>query len=110
MREKNHSRNYLLTIDKLSTWNQGPIAQSFGVDTIIAYHDFKLTEAFGTHKRTGDGSFFAQCQEKIEKGEIWKKGENAYMQLITLFRPCSIHIAGTLKRSFILFQHSGKNG
>ena len=83
MREKNHSRNYLLTIDKLSTWNQGPIAQSFGVDTIIAYHDFKLTEAFGTHKRTGDGSFFAQCQEKIEKGEIWKKGENAYMQLIT---------------------------
>ena len=42
-----------------------------------------MTEAFGTHKRTGDGSFFAQCQEKIEKGEIWKKGENAYMQLIT---------------------------
>lgn len=80
---KNHSRNYLLTIDKISTWNQGPIAQSFGMDTIIAYHDFELTEAFGTHKRTGDGSFFAQCQEKIEKGEIWKEGENAYMQLIT---------------------------
>lgn len=53
------------------------------MDTIIAYHDFELTEAFGTHKRTGDGSFFAQCQEKIEKGEIWKEGENAYMQLIT---------------------------
>ena len=83
MHEKNHSRNYLLTIDKISTWNQGPIAQSFGMDTIIAYHDFELTEAFGTHKRTGDGSFFAQCQEKIEKGEIWKEGENAYMQLIT---------------------------
>lgn len=83
MREKKHSRNYLLTIDKVSTWNQGPIAYSFGIDTILAYHDFKLTEAFGTHKRTGDGSFFTQCQEKIEKGEIWKKGENAYMQFIT---------------------------
>lgn len=83
MREKNQSRNYLLTIDKVSTWNQGPIAYSFGIDTILAYHDFELTEAFGTHKRTGDGSFFAQCQEKINKGEIWKKGENAYMQFIT---------------------------
>ncbi|EKU90737.1 LTA synthase family protein [Bacteroides oleiciplenus] len=83
MREKKQSRNYLLTIDKVSTWNQGPIAYSFGIDTILAYHDFKLTEAFGTHKRTGDGSFFAQCQEKISKGEIWKKGENAYIQFIT---------------------------
>lgn len=83
MHEKYHSRNYLLTIDKVSTWNQGPIAQSFGTDTIIAYHDFELTEAFGTHKRTGDGSFFAQCREKIERGEIWPEGENAYMQLVT---------------------------
>lgn len=83
MREKKQSRNYLLTIDKVSTWNQGPIAYSFGVDTILAYHDFELTEAFGTHKRTGDGSFFVQCQEKIDKGEIWKKGENVYMQFIT---------------------------
>lgn len=83
MQEKKQSRNYLLTIDKVSTWNQGPIAYSFGIDSIIAYHDFELTEAFGTHKRTGDGSFFAQCKEKIEKGEIWKKGENAYMQFIT---------------------------
>mgnify|MGYP002448948711 FL=1 len=83
MREKKQSRNYLLTIDKVSTWNQGPIAYSFGIDTILAYHDFKLTEAFGTHKRTGDGSFFAQCQEKIAKEEVWKKGENAYMQFIT---------------------------
>jgi phosphoglycerol transferase MdoB-like AlkP superfamily enzyme len=83
MREKNHSRNYLLTIDKISTWNQALIARNFGTDTIIAYHDFELAEAFGTHKRTGDGSFFAQCREKIENGEIWKKGENVYMQFVT---------------------------
>lgn len=73
-----------LTIDKVSTWNQGVIAYSFGTDTIIAYHDFKLEEAFGTHKRTGDGAFLAQCR-KIENGEIWKKGENVYMQLRHLF-------------------------
>lgn len=83
MHQKKNSRNYLLTIDKISTWNQGVIAYSFGTDTIIAYHDFELTEAFGTHKRTGDGSFLAQCRQKIENGEIWKNGENAYMQLVT---------------------------
>ena len=83
MHQQKNSRNYLLTIDKVSTWNQGVIAYSFGTDTIIAYHDFELTEAFGTHKRTGDGSFLAQCRQKIEKGEIWKKGENVYMQLVT---------------------------
>lgn len=83
MHQKKHSRNYLLTIDKVSTWNQGVIAYSFGTDTIIAYQDFELTEAFGTHKRTGDGSFLAQCAKKIADGEIWKPGENVYMQLVT---------------------------
>lgn len=83
MHRKKNSRNYLLTIDKVSTWNQGVIAGSFGTDTIIAYQDFKLEEAFGTHKRTGDGAFLAQCRQKIADGEIWKKGENVYMQLVT---------------------------
>lgn len=83
MKEKRHARSYLLTIDKVSTWNQGVIAYSFGTDTIIAYHDFELTEAFGTHKRTGDGSFLAQCSRKIANGEIWKPGEHVYMQLVT---------------------------
>lgn len=77
------TRNYLLTIDKVSTWNQGPIAQSFGTDTLIAYHDFELNEAFGTHKRTGDGSFFEQCCEKMERGEVWPQGERVWMQLVT---------------------------
>lgn len=83
MQEKRQTRNYLLTIDKVSTWNQGPIAYSFGTDTLLAYHDFELTEAFGTHKRTGDGSFFAQCQKKISNREIWKKDENVHMLFIT---------------------------
>lgn len=83
MRGLKHSRSYLLTIDKVSTWNQGAVARSFGTDTIISYHDFKMTEAFGTHKRIGDASFFQQCREKIERGEVWKPGESAYMQFVT---------------------------
>lgn len=83
MRGLKHSRSYLLTIDKVSTWNQGAVARSFGTDTIISYHDFKMTEAFGTHKRIGDASFFQQCREKIERGEVWKLGESVYMQFVT---------------------------
>lgn len=83
MRGLKHSRSYLLTIDKVSTWNQGAVARSFGTDTIISYHDFKMTEAFGTHKRIGDASFFQQCREKIGRGEVWKPGESVYMQFVT---------------------------
>lgn len=83
MRGLKHSRSYLLTIDKVSTWNQGAVARSFGTDTIISYHDFKMTEAFGTHKRIGDASFFQQSREKIERGEVWKPGESVYMQFVT---------------------------
>lgn len=83
MRGLKHSRSYLLTIDKVSTWNQGAVARSFGTNTIISYHDFKMTEAFGTHKRIGDASFFQQCREKIERGEVWKPGESVYMQFVT---------------------------
>jgi phosphoglycerol transferase MdoB-like AlkP superfamily enzyme len=83
MHELKHSRNYLLTIDKVSTWNQGAIAYSFGLDTIIAYHDFRKAEAFGTHKRIGDVPFFEQCSEKISDGEVWKQDETVFMQFVT---------------------------
>lgn len=83
MKEFKNSRNYLLTIDKVSTWNQGAVAKSFGIDTIISYPDFRMTEAFGTHKRIGDVPFFQQCQEKIAKGEIWKAHESSYIQFVT---------------------------
>ena len=41
MRGLKHSRSHLLTIDKVSTWNQGAVARSFGTDTTISYHDFR---------------------------------------------------------------------
>ena len=59
------------------------VARSFGIDSIISYPDFELTEAFGNRKRLGDKAFFEQCREKIERGEIWKQGEHAFIQMVT---------------------------
>lgn len=83
MKQLKSSRNYLLTVDKEKTWNQGVVAKSFGIDTILSYPDFELTEAFGNRKRLGDKAFFEQCREKIEHGEIWRQGEHAFIQMVT---------------------------
>ncbi len=83
MKELKGTRNYLLTVDKTKTWNQGAVARSFGIDTIISYPDFRMTETFGNRKRLGDKAFFAQCREKIEKGEVWHSGENVFIQMVT---------------------------
>lgn len=98
LKEKHNTRNYLLTVDKKKTWNQEAVALSFGIDTIISYPDFKLTEAFGPRKRVGDGSFFVQCREKMENGEVWKEGENVYMQLVTYSGHNPFHMPDDLKR------------
>lgn len=83
MKELKATRNYLLTVDKTKTWNQGAVAQSFGIDTIISYPDFRMTETFGNRKRLGDRAFFSQCREKMENGEIWHSGENVFIQMVT---------------------------
>lgn len=83
MKELKGTRNYLLTVDKTKTWNQGAVARSFGIDTIISYPDFRMTETFGNRKRLGDRAFFSQCREKMENGEIWHSGENVFIQMVT---------------------------
>ena len=98
LKETRNTHNYLLTVDKKNTWNQELVAQSFGIDTIISYPDFKLTEAFGPRKRVGDVSFFAQCKEKMEKGEVWKKGENVYLQFVTYSSHNPFRMPDELKR------------
>ena len=98
LKEKRHTRNYLLTIDKQKIWNQGAIARSFGIDTILSHPDFQLTETFGSRKRISDGSFFAQCQEKMEKGEVWKEGENVYLQFVTHSGHTPFHIPNEVKQ------------
>ncbi len=83
MKELKGTRNYLLTVDKEKTWNQGAVARSFGIDTIISYPDFRLTVAFGNRKRLGDSAYFSQCKEKMENGEIWRSDENVFIQIVT---------------------------
>lgn len=82
-KEINHTRNYLITVDKTKTWNQRGVAWAFGIDTILSYPDFEQTEAFGTRKTLGDRAFFRQCIDKIERGEIWPVGEKAFVQMVT---------------------------
>lgn len=82
-KEINGTRNYLITVDKTKTWNQRGVAKAFGMDTILSYPDFELTEAFGTRKTLGDRAFFSQCIDKIERGEIWPVGEKAFIQMVT---------------------------
>ncbi len=83
MKELKGTRNYLLTVDKTKTWNQGAVARSFGIDTVVSYPDFRMAEAFGSRKHMGDRPFFAQCREKMERGEVWKPGENVFIQMVT---------------------------
>ncbi|MGN0223389.1 MAG: LTA synthase family protein [Muribaculaceae bacterium] len=83
MRQRYGARSYLLTVDKPSTWNQGQVAQAFGIDTILDYTDFTLDESFGTHRRLADRSFLRQAAAKIAAGEVWKDGEHAFIQLVT---------------------------
>lgn len=83
LKEFKNTRNYLLTVDKTKTWNQGTVAHGFGIDTIISYPDFRMTETFGNRTRLGDRAFFTQCIEKMKNGEIWRPGENAFIQMVT---------------------------
>ena len=83
MRQRYNTRSYLLTVDKPSTWNQGQVAQAFGIDTILSYTDFTMDESFGTHRRLADRSFLRQAAAKIAAGEVWKEGEHAFIQLVT---------------------------
>lgn len=73
MKELKGTRNYLLTVDKTKTWNQGAVARSFGIDTIVSYPDFRMTEAFGNPEKVGRQRFFQPMQ-----GKNGKRGDLAF--------------------------------
>lgn len=83
LKELKQTRNYLFTVDKSKTWNQGIIAEAFGIDTLLSYPDFQLIDGFGNRKRLGDKAFFNQCAEKMVHGEVWPHGEKAFLQFVT---------------------------
>ena len=78
---KTHS--YLLTVDKPVTWNQAQVAKAFGIDTLISKDAWRLDEKVGSRKKLGDVSFMRQAVEKMKEGQIWKRGEHVYLQLVT---------------------------
>ncbi len=77
-------RSYLLTVDKPVVWNQGAVASSFGVDTLLTKQDWVMEEQAGGYRlKLGDRSFLRQVTEKMRSGEIFPEGESALVQLIT---------------------------
>lgn len=83
MKEKYGSRGYILTVDKAITWNQGMVARAFGIDSVIDKPCWRNDEKVGTKKKLGDNSFFKQCIEKLKAKELWREGENVYLQCVT---------------------------
>ncbi|MCO7112175.1 hypothetical protein NIB75_05480 [Bacteroides uniformis] len=47
--------------------------------------------------------------KKIEKGEIWKKGENVYMQLVTYSGHAPFKLPRRIERDSFLSGHSTEN-
>lgn len=77
------ARSALLTVDKTVTWNQGAVASAFGIDTVIARDSWVNDEKVGSRKKLGDRSFARQIVGKMEAGEIWPEGQNAFIQIVT---------------------------
>lgn len=97
MHDRDYARAYLLTVDKEKTWNQGRIARSFGIDTILSYPDFELTEAVGSRRRLADRPFAAQIEQKMRRAEIWPLGEPAYVQIVTYSGHAPFHLPEHLR-------------
>lgn len=83
LNHRNGAKSYLLTVDKPITWNQGLVASSFGIDTIVARDCWNNDEKVGSRKKLGDRSFIRQITDKMVQGEIWPEGENAFIQIVT---------------------------
>ncbi len=83
LKEKYGSTGYLMTVDKPIVWNQGSVANNFGIDTILSRSSWVNDERVGPRKKLGDNSFFRQIVEKLNNKEIWQPGEPAYVQCVT---------------------------
>lgn len=83
MRQLRDARSYILTPDKPVVWNQQLVAQSFGIDTLVARECWRKEEMIGVRKKIGDRPLMRQIVEKMESGEVWPRGENAFVQVVT---------------------------
>lgn len=83
MRQQNHTRGYLLSVDKPVTWNQQMVARAFGIDTLVMRDCWVNNEKVGSRKKLGDASFMRQAVRKMKQKQLWPVGQNAYMQFVT---------------------------
>lgn len=83
LRHNLNTKSYLLSGDRATTWNQGAVAQSFGIDEVRFRDQWDSSESFGHPRNPSDGSFLRQVAQKLQDGEIWSEGENAFLEVIT---------------------------
>lgn len=98
MKQQNHTTNYLLTVDRPIIWNQGNVARLFGFDKIYAKKDWKATQTTGPKKNLADVPFIEQAIEKMRHGEIWKRGEHVFLQMVTYSGHSPFILPDQLKR------------
>jgi lipoteichoic acid synthase len=98
MHQQNHSRSYLLSVDKPVTWNQQMVARAFGIDTLVMRDCWVNDEKVGSRKKLGDASFMRQAVRKMRQGQLWPVGQNAYMQFVTYSRHNPFVLPDRLKR------------
>ncbi len=97
MKQKHGTSNYLVTGDKIKTWNQEGVAKALGIDHTFSRPDFRMEESSGKHKRIGDRALMRQLIEKIKEGRIWKPGENVFLQIVTFTSHHPFRIDDSLK-------------
>lgn len=97
MKQSAGTTSYLVTSDKIQTWNQEGVAKALGVERMLSRPDFRMEETSGKHKRMGDCALMRQLVEKMKSGEVWPQGENAFLQIVTFTSHTPFKIDDRLK-------------
>ena len=83
LKQRYHSKSYLMTVDKPITWNQEIVAHDFGIDTLFCNNDWINDEKVGSRKKLGDVSFMKQIVKKLSNSNILSKGQSTFLQIVT---------------------------
>ena len=80
MKERGAS-TYLLSADRPTTWNQGPIAAAMGLDSL--YMASAWSEVVTDGYYIPDGELFDKSISLMKDGVIWPEGEQAFLMWVT---------------------------
>ena len=83
LKERYHSKSYLMTVDKPVTWNQEIVAHDFGIDTLFCNNSWVNDEKVGSRKKLGDVSFMKQIVKKLSSSDILSQGKSTFLQIVT---------------------------